>query len=154
MGGTEVVGETVYRTTGRWTPGVHALLRYLESVGFTGAPRVLGFDELRREILTYLPSEAQSRRDAPKSDEALEALARLLRAYHDAVSDFEPPRDAVWRLGRSAEAGMIICHNDVNPGNVVYRGGLPYGLIDWDLAGPAWPLMEVVRACIVRAAPS
>jgi aminoglycoside phosphotransferase (APT) family kinase protein len=85
----------------------------------------------------------------PKSDEALEALGRLLRSYHDAVSDFEPPRDAVWRLGRSAEAGMIICHNDVNPGNVVYRGGLPYGLIDWDLAGPAWPLRELVRACIL-----
>jgi aminoglycoside phosphotransferase (APT) family kinase protein len=144
-----VVGERVHRRTGRWTPAVHALLRYLESVGVSGAPRVLGFDDLGREILTYLPSEARSRRDAPKSDEALEALGRLLRRYHDAVSDFEPPRAAVWRLGRSAEPGMSICHNDVNPGNVVYWGGLPCGLIDWDLAGPAWPLTELTRACIL-----
>jgi aminoglycoside phosphotransferase (APT) family kinase protein len=149
MGGTEIVGETVHRSTGRWTPAVHALLRYLESVRFSGAPRLVGFDEIGREILSYLPSETRSRRDVPKSAEALEALGRLLRSYHEAVSDFEPPHDAVWRLRRSAEAGMIICHNDVNPGNVVYRGGLPYGLIDWDLAGPAWPLTELVRACIL-----
>jgi Phosphotransferase enzyme family len=149
MGGTEVVGETVHRNTGRWTPAVHSLLRYLESVGFAGAPRVCGFDEFGREVLTYLRCEARFRRAAPKSDEALDALGRLLREYHDVVSDFEPPRDAVWRLGRSVKAGMIICHNDVNPGNVVYRGGLPYGLIDWDFAGPAWPLTELVRACIL-----
>jgi hypothetical protein len=135
MGGTEIVGETVHRSTGRWTPAVHALLRYLESVRFSGAPRLVGFDEIGREILSYLPSETRSRRDVPKSAKALEALGRLLRSYHEAVSDFEPPHDAVWRLRRSAEAGMIICHNDVNPGNVVYRGGLPT-----DTDAPAYPL--------------
>jgi hypothetical protein len=151
MGGTQVIGDTVHRVTGRWTPAVHALLRHLESVGFDGAPRVLGFDDRGREILTFLPSAGRSRRDAPKTDAALEALGRLLRTYHDAVSDFTLPRDAVWRLGRRREPGMIICHNDVNPGNVVYRGELPYGLIDWDLAGPAWPLTDLVRACILFA---
>jgi aminoglycoside phosphotransferase (APT) family kinase protein len=149
MGGTEIIGETVHRATGRWTPAVHALLRHLEAVGFEGAPRVLGFDERGRELLTYLPSSAHSRRDATKSDEALEELGRLLRSYHDAVSDFEPPADAVWRLGRRAEPGMIVCHNDVNPGNVVYREERPYGLIDWDLAGPGWPLTELARTCIL-----
>ena len=151
MGGTEIVGETVHRATGRWTPAVHALLLYLETVEFVGAPRLLGFDERGREILTFLPSDARSRRDAPKSDEALEALGRVLRSYHDAVSGFEPPAGAVWRLGRRPEPGTIICHNDVNPGNVVYRDRLPYGLIDWDLAGPAPPLSDLVRACILFA---
>jgi hypothetical protein len=33
------VGETVRRSTGPWTPAVHALLRYLERVGFDGAVR-------------------------------------------------------------------------------------------------------------------
>src|SRR5256885_16479209 len=33
---------------------VHELLRYLESVDFPYAPRVLGFDELGREVLTHL----------------------------------------------------------------------------------------------------
>jgi aminoglycoside phosphotransferase (APT) family kinase protein len=149
MGGTEIVGDRVHRLTGRWTPAVHALLRHLELVRFAGAPRVLGFDDRGREILTYLPSDARSRLDAPKTDEALEALGRLLREYHEAVADFEPAADAVWRLGRSPTPGTVICHNDVNPGNVVYRARRPYGFIDWDLAGPAPPLTDLVRACIL-----
>ena len=36
------VGDTVRRTTGPWTPAVHALLRHLEARGFDAAPRVLG----------------------------------------------------------------------------------------------------------------
>jgi len=149
MGGAERVGDTVRRRTGRWTPSVHALLRHLEAVGFEGAPRVLGFDEHGREVLTYLPSEATSRRDAPKSLRALEALGRLLRRYHDAAASFAPPPDAQWRLGRAPEPGTVVCHNDVNPGNLVYRDGLPYALIDWDLAGPARPVEDLARAAIL-----
>ena len=40
------VGDTVRRNVGPWTPAVHALLRHLEYVGFTGAPRVLGIDDV------------------------------------------------------------------------------------------------------------
>jgi hypothetical protein len=32
------VGDTVRRSTGPWTPAVHALLRHLEWAGFDGAP--------------------------------------------------------------------------------------------------------------------
>jgi hypothetical protein len=46
------IGDTARRTTGPWTPAVHALLRYLEVMGFEGAPRVLGIDEQGREMLT------------------------------------------------------------------------------------------------------
>jgi len=45
------VGDTVRRrSTG---PAVHALLGYLERVGFPYAPRLLGVDERGREVLTY-----------------------------------------------------------------------------------------------------
>jgi Tol biopolymer transport system component len=37
---------------------VHALLRHLESVGFEGAPRVVGFDDSGREVLTYVDGDA------------------------------------------------------------------------------------------------
>ncbi len=151
MGGVTIVDETVRKPAGRWTPAVHGLLRHLERVGFTGAPRVLGIDELGREILTFLPSEARSRVDAPKSDQALVALGRLLRELREAVNGFEPPPEAFWQLGGSLKPGQIICHNDVNPGNVVYRGGQPYALIDWDLAGPGSPLDDFVRAAILFA---
>jgi hypothetical protein len=149
MGGATIVGDTVRKPVGLWTPTVHALLRHLENVGFDGAPRVLGIDDSGREILTYLPSDARSRIDASKSDEALVGLGRLLRDLRESVDGFESPADAFWRLGKPLRAGEIICHNDVNPGNVVYRDGKPYALIDWDLAGPGSPLDDFVRAAIL-----
>ena len=39
------IGHTVRRPAGPWSPSVHAFLRHLDDVGFTGAPRSLGFDE-------------------------------------------------------------------------------------------------------------
>lgn len=149
MGGAAIVGDTVRKPVGRWTPAVHALLRHLENVGFDGAPRVLGIDDSGREILTYLPSDACSRIDAPKGDEALVGLGRLLRDFRESLNGFEPSGDASWRLGKTLRPGEIICHNDVNPGNVVYRDGKPYALIDWDLAGPGSPLDDFVRAAIL-----
>jgi hypothetical protein len=55
------IADTVRRGTGPWTPAVHALLRYLEEVGFDGAPRVRGIDEQGREILTYLSGDVPRR---------------------------------------------------------------------------------------------
>ena len=49
------VGDTVRRPAGPWTPAVHALLSHLHDVGFHGAPRPLGIDELGREVLTFIP---------------------------------------------------------------------------------------------------
>ena len=47
------VGDTVRRpTAGR---AVHALLTYLEQVGFPYSPRLLGVDQHGREVLTYVP---------------------------------------------------------------------------------------------------
>ncbi len=34
-----LVGSTVHRSTGPWTPAVQALLRHLEAVGFRESPR-------------------------------------------------------------------------------------------------------------------
>jgi hypothetical protein len=52
------VGDTVRRPLHRSSEFVHALLRHFESVGFTGAPRLLGIDEHGREILSYVEGEA------------------------------------------------------------------------------------------------
>lgn len=138
------IGDTVRRPVGPWTPAVHALLLHLEHVGFEGAPHVLGIDEKGREVLTYLPSDA-----TPSwSDEALIATARLVRRLHEALADFVPPPGAVWRLPPSDRRppGGRIGHNDLCPVNTVYANGLPYGFIDWDLAGPACELDDVAYA--------
>jgi hypothetical protein len=54
VGGAWRIGGTVHRTAGPWTPAVHALLEYLAPRA-EHIPRVLGFDEQGREILTFLP---------------------------------------------------------------------------------------------------
>lgn len=94
------VGDTVHRTAGAWTPAVHALLRHLEAAGFTEAPRALGMDTLGREVLSYLPGHTPPWSDWPKvlrSEDGVIQLGRLMRRYHDAVADFQPPTGAVWR---------------------------------------------------------
>ncbi len=72
------VGGTVRRSTGPWTPAVHALLRHLERAGFEGAPRVLGFDVQRREVLTFVPGHVP-RNASPEvaTDRALFEAGRL-----------------------------------------------------------------------------
>lgn len=144
------IGDTVRRPVGPWTPAVHSLLRHLEDVGFEGAPRVLGVDDAGREVLTYLPSDP-----TPSwSDDALVAMARLVRRLHEAMAGFVPPEGAAWRLppiGRHAPGGTI-GHNDLCPVNTVYAGGRPYGFIDWDLAGPSRPQYDLAFAAISNVA--
>jgi len=82
------VGATVRRTAGTQTPAVQALLRHLEAVGFTGAPRVLGLDGRGREVLSHLDGlTVGDSRPWPSwahSDAALGAAGRWLRDFHAA----------------------------------------------------------------------
>jgi hypothetical protein len=133
------IGDTVRRSVGPWTPAVHALLRHLEAKGFDAAPRVFGFDEQGREVLTYIEGEPALHPwpEALLQDDGLAAMTEILRRYHEAVSDFVPPADAEWRIGRvRPNQGEIVLHRDPGPWNVVWRNGSPVGLIDWDFAEP------------------
>ncbi len=140
------VGNTVRRSTGPWTPAVHALLRHLERAGFDGAPRVLGVDDRGREILTYIPGEVP-RIASPEvaTDRALSEVGLLLRRYHEAVSDFSLPPAVEWHGGNNPAAGSVVCHNDLAPRNTVFRGGSPVAFLDFDLASPALPAWDVAH---------
>jgi hypothetical protein len=134
------IGNTVRRPIGAWTPAVHALLRHLETAGFSDAPRVLGIDEIGREILSFVPGQAAMRPwpQILRSDQGLIAIATLLRNYHEAVEGFEPPPNAVWRVpGMSWQPGMIVRHGDLGPWNTVWQDDSLMGLIDWDMAEPS-----------------
>ena len=162
-GGAVLVDGTVRRTTGSWTPAVHALLRYLQDCGFEGAPRVLGVDERGREVLTFLAGETVGV-DRPwppwvHSDEALVEVGAWLRRYHGAVADWVPPVDARWRTSvRAWQPGDIVGHNDAAPYNAVWlptsptlgseqspagSGSRLVGFIDWDFAAPCSPLWDL-----------
>ena len=153
-GGVVRIGATVRRSTGPWTPTVHAYLQHLEARGFAGAPRALGFDEQGREILTFLEGDVASSSDWTRghanrvpegglSDAALVELGRVIRSLHDAAADFSPA-DPAWReYACPALPGEIVCHGDLGPHNTVYCDGWPVGFIDWDGARPNEPLLEL-----------
>jgi phosphotransferase family enzyme len=141
------VGEYVHRAVGPRSSTVHDLLRYLEARGFDGAPRFLGFDDLGREVLTFIEGEVGSY-PLPSymwSDQALTKAARLLRRYHDATTGYEPPEGALWQLD-APHPHEVICHNDFAPYNVVFVSGEPRAIIDFDTAGPGPRIWDVAYA--------
>jgi aminoglycoside phosphotransferase (APT) family kinase protein len=117
------IGNTVRRPA---SLGTAALLRLLDSRGFTGAPRYLGQDDEGRDILTYLEGSVGpfQRWD----DEQVAAFGVLLRAFHDAT-----------RTG----AHEVICHHDPGPNNTIFRNRVPVALIDFDTAEPGSPLEDL-----------
>ena len=146
VGGAVRAGATVRRTAGAHTATVQALLAHLRASGFAGAPEPLGIDARGREVLGFVAG------DVPQyplpayatTDATLAAVARLIRAFHDASAGFAPPAGACWqRLPGAPEGAEVICHNDLAPYNTVYARGVPIALIDWDYAAPgprAWDL--------------
>jgi hypothetical protein len=140
------VGSTVRRSAGPWTTAVHALLRHLEAVGFTGSPRVLGIDDRGREVLEYLDGECGDYPLGPHwtTDEALVAVGTMLRMFHDAQAGFVPPAGATWRaFGPPPPGADVVCHHDVAPHNVVWRPDGTLAMIDFDLSSPGHRIYDV-----------
>jgi hypothetical protein len=135
------VGDTIRRVAQPWTPAAHAVLRYLESAGFEGSPRVLGFDDQGREVLSFVPGETVGdRRPWPawvRSDAALIQVGRWLRRLHDVTAAFVPPEGLPWLTGQEWWPGAVIGHHDASPFNAVWQGERLVGFIDWDSAAPA-----------------
>ncbi|MET7281037.1 phosphotransferase [Kribbella sp. NPDC005582] len=146
------VGSTVRRPPGERAEMVRGLLRHLEAVGFTGAPRHLGLDSAGREVLTYIQGEVAGRpRPSWIADEdRMISVAQLVRAYDDAAEGFgipdnlpapiEPPG-----LPDLADPPELVGHQDITPENVVFRDGRAHALIDFDMARPVSRVREVVN---------
>jgi hypothetical protein len=141
------VGDTV-RRPGMRVP-VRALLRHLEAVGFTGAPRHLGIDERGRDVVSWVEGDVP----VPPypswalTDQALVSLGRVVRDYHDAVASFDTSELIGWSGEWSDPGGgPVVCHNDLFPENVVFRDGVVVALIDFDMAGPGRPLWDLAIA--------
>jgi Ser/Thr protein kinase RdoA (MazF antagonist) len=128
------VADTVRRPTGPHSAFVHALLRHLQAVGFTGAPRLLGVDDQGREVLSFLDGWVPPNLDH-FPDPVLARGARLLRRLHDATAGTE-----------LAGEHEVVCHNDPSPCNYVFRDGRPVALIDFDHAAPGPRIRDVAYA--------
>jgi phosphotransferase family enzyme len=133
-------GDTVHRATGPWTPAVHALLDYL-APRLPHIPRVIGFDESGREILTFLPGEVVNIDDGDALSPAqLLSLVTWTRHLHRAAAGFTHP--GPWRFF-DVESPTLIGHNDIAPYNACFDGDELVGVFDWDLAGPTTALLEL-----------
>jgi hypothetical protein len=115
------VGGTVRRPRHARSDYVQALLEHLEHVGYAGAPRPLGYDELGREVVGFIVGYVPARPPFALSDRQLLSATDLIRTYHDAA--------ASWSGRGVAET---VCHGDLGPHNTVFVGEAAVGLIDWD----------------------
>ncbi|MFI5910445.1 aminoglycoside phosphotransferase family protein [Dactylosporangium sp. NPDC051541] len=130
------IGDTVRRPLHPWSASIHELLEFLAAAGFPYSPRFLGVDDEGREVLTYLEGESGGDGWRHAADEGgLAAMGRLLREYHDVVAGFRPTHD-----------GRIMCHGDFGPWNLVWRDGVPVGILDWDYACRRPPVHDVAYA--------
>ncbi|MQB00575.1 MAG: phosphotransferase [Actinobacteria bacterium] len=142
------VGNTIRRPMRSWSPAIESLLKHLAAQRFDAAPRWIGVDEEEREVLTYVEGDVPEYPlpDYCWSEEALVAVARLLRGFHDATMSYRGVGDA-WRFHYpGSNPSEVICHNDIAPYNTVYRERLPVAFIDFDTAGPGPRVWDVSYA--------
>jgi thiamine kinase-like enzyme len=81
-------------------------------------------------------SEVEPRDPMPFVRAAYEA-ARFRPGYPPWAAALEPLLDEL-SLSLEGDARRVICHNDVNPGNVLWDGSQPW-LVDWEVAGLGHP---------------
>ncbi|WP_339260626.1 aminoglycoside phosphotransferase family protein [Paenibacillus sp. FSL R5-0713] len=151
------IGETVRRSS-RPDPYVQELLVHLEKEGFYQAPRYLGVDAEGREMLSYLDGHVPGN-DYPEieaymwSDESLKGVARLLRTYHDATVSYLTAAQSS-NAYSDMEQHEVVCHNDFALYNVVFKDGVPQGIIDFDMVGPGprlWDIAYTLYTCVPLA---
>ena len=148
------IGDTVRRPLRPFSLTVQAYLAHLRDAGFTGAPLPLGVDEQGREVLSFVRGDVARWLPPPETagEEVLVALARLIRALHEASAGWAPPPGAVWYMspanpGRPiTERTELVSHRDYALGNVIFRDGMPAALIDFDLAKPTTRLYDIANA--------
>ena len=147
------VGPHVLRPSNSHSGSIHAFLRAVRHAGFEGAPTPLGIDEDGRERLVFIDGEVPlpPYPDWSQSDTALASVARLLRGLHDAACAFDP-QGLTWNDALADPAGgTLVCHNDVELSNVVFRRGIAVALLDFEFAAPGRPvydLAQLARLCV------
>jgi Phosphotransferase enzyme family len=147
------VGEHVLRPANPQSPSIHRFLVALRAAGFEGASLPIGIDADGRERLVYIEGEVA----VPpypwwvQADDALTSIAILMRRFHE-VSRTIDATGSTWSTEMAdPDGGEVVCHNDVCLENVVFRGGVAVGLIDFDFAAPGRPVYDVAqmaRMCV------
>ena len=141
------VGPHVLRPSTPHTDSVHAFLRAVRHAGFEGASFPVGIDDDGRERLVFIDGDVPvpPYPDWSQSDTALASIARLLRGLHDAARGFDP-HGLTWSDALADPAGgTLVCHNDLEPSNVVFRDGVAVALLDFEFAAPGRPVYDLAH---------
>ena len=147
------VGQYVLRPSTAHSSSIHTFLRALRQAGFEGAPLPVGIDDDGRERLVFIDGEVSVAPypDWSQTDTALASIARLLRGLHEAARTFDP-RGLTWDDALADPAGgTVVCHNDVELSNVVFRDGIAVALLDFEFAAPGRPIYDLAhlaRLCV------
>ena len=145
-------GDTVRREVKPESTNIHKLLKHLENKGFSYAPEFLGMDEKGREILSFIEGQAGNYplKEYMWSNDALKEIAKMLRHYHDAVSDF--PLSDEWKPMDNTPTNIeVVCHNDFAMYNIIFNHEKPAGIIDFDVAAPGprlWDIAYTLYTCV------
>lgn len=114
-------------------------------MGYSGAPRTLGFDESGRHIVEYVEGDVLMPFEPRDPISALHRVGKLLREFHDAAATFVPPNDAKWNVVIPPDQCDIAIHHDSAPWNLVV-GADRWMFTDWDNAGPGSRLWDLSYA--------
>jgi len=146
-------GHHVLRPSGPQSSSVHAFLRAVRQAGFQGVPMPVGIDRDGRERLGFVDGDvpAPPYPDWSQSGTALASIATLLRGLHDAARGFDPQGLRWADVLADPVGGTLVCHNDVELSNVVFRDGTAVALLDFEFAAPGRPvydLAQLARLCV------
>ncbi|MGD7043124.1 phosphotransferase [Jeotgalibacillus proteolyticus] len=146
------LGGTVRRDIKENSEEVHKVLTHLENKGFSYSPKFLGIDDRNREILSFIEGEAGNYplEKYMWSDDVLKRIAKMLRDYHDAVSDF-PVDETQQPIDNTPQPFEVLCHNDFAIYNIIFNHEQPVGIIDFDLAAPGprlWDIAYTLYTCV------
>jgi hypothetical protein len=107
----------------------------------------VGIDADGRERLEFIEGEVPvvPYPEWSQGDAALASVAGLLRGLHDAARGFDA-QELSWDDSLADPVGgEIVCHNDVEPSNVVFRDGLAVALVDFEFAAPGRPVYDLAQ---------
>lgn len=131
-------------------PAIEQLIIEVGKV-FTGIPKTFGRDSDGRLKLEWIEGESAEAfdEDEERSRTRLLSVGALLRELHDSTASIASGIAATLR-GSLDPSGVreVVCHGDAGPGNIVFRKGSAFALIDWEMATPgrrSWDLTTALR---------
>lgn len=118
---------------------------------FTGIPKAFGRDPQGRLKLEWIEGESAEAfdEDEEMSKIRLLSVGALLRDLHDSTANIASDPGIISRTSLDPSGIRdVVCHGDAGPGNIVFRDGTAFALIDWEMAAPgrrSWDLATALR---------